>query len=433
MKRDIGTVILIFNPVDYSIRKPNVTTRYQNLVRMFLRVRIIVVCACIGIGMPPQSSFASPPGSGKDFMSIFRSGKSPVAESEKAADSATASSSHRLARMYAEQNDIHKANDYYGRALKNASPKLVPVIASDYAVFLLNIGDLHKADLILRQALTQSPHDVELTKMLARCLVRQDKMMEGLRVFKSVLTEAESREEIAAIYRNQGNIEMLAAVEKKWGPVGTTSIRSAPIRSEPVLITSAPKPMTLPSVSYAQTIVPPSPAVIASTVRNVPPSPITTPPRVVTLPAVLPKKDDTVIAATPVLPPTMSKSEFFDTKVPIPVPNTPPQPMVAMTVLPKRAPVASAPVPMLPTPIPVAKQHLPEKSVVAEKAVLDNPVRLAMVPKPMPTLVEDREPPRPAVSAVQPRRHYVVSAGSASDLDALFPVKSVAATVRVQQ
>ena len=394
------------------------TTHNRKQVRMFTDIRIIVVLVCMGIGFAPQFSWAIPPQSGKDFFSFFRSYQSPVVRNTAAAtDGATAASNHRMARIYADQNDIAKANTYFGLALNNATPRQVSMIASDYASFLLNTGDFPKAEVILRQALTQSPDDRDVIRMLAQCLVKQDRMTEGLRYFKSICSESEAREEIVAIYREQGNAEMLAAMERKWGTANPAPSRPEPFRTEPVLIATAPRPAmpqpaTLPSSLPARTLTPPpAPAVVASVVRTLPPVPATETPKNVT-------QEVPLLATRPAVVPL--QAEFFDTKVPIPVPRGTPLPTVAVNNPPK--PVA-APVPILPAPIPVAQS--------AEKPALTNPVRLAIAPRPNQVFSEEKEPPRPAV-AIQPRRHYVANAGTSANLDILFPIKPASATLQAE-
>ena len=368
------------------VRKCNVVTHsLLDLIHMFSRICIITVFACIGLGMTSQFLRAGAPNPGKELLSTLRSYQSPSVKNEGNTNGPAATSNHRLAMSYANQNDVTKANTYFGLALQNATPKQIPVIASDYAAFLSNAGDLHRAELVLRRALTQSPNERELTRMLARCLVKQDKMVEGLRYLKTVGTEAEAREEIMAIHREQGNTDMLAAAERKWGTEGST-----PIRHEPVLIASAPKPAMVSSP-------------IPSVVRTLPPEPAIAVPREVA------QKEVAPLAATPVPKSGLSKSEFFDTKVPVPVPHSSPQPMLTMVATQKRVPlVTAAPVPMLPAPIPSAKQPVYEKVVAAASGT--------------------QEPQKPAV-AIQPRKHYVVNADASADLDTLFPVKAAAATM----
>jgi tetratricopeptide (TPR) repeat protein len=397
---------------------------------MLFRICIITVVVCVGGGIVPQFSFADSSNPARELLSAFRSYKSPVVRNEAETHSSSAVSQHRLARTYADQNDVAKANAHFGLALQNATPKQIPDIASDYAAFLLRTGDFRKAELILRQALTQSPQNEEFTRMLARCLVLQDKMTEGLRYLKSLGTEAEARAEIMAIYREQGNTDMLAAVEKKWRI--TESVRPEPTSSEPVLIATTPKPsVALPPVP---TLVPKAatpPTLTISTTSNA----------MRTLPlasaVVAPKKsivseDVDMIVKAPVKQP-LSRSEFFDNKVPIPVPvpKATPQPMVSITRLPKS--VAATPVPKLPpAPEPTVAYSAAEKHALDE-LVLVNPVKFSTAPPPVPApaQTEAKEPPRPAIAS-QPRRHYVTNASITTDMDALFMVKPTAATVLVK-
>jgi len=337
--------------------------------------------------------------------------------------------------MYAEQNDRSKANTHFSLALQNASPQQVAGIAADYATFLTDWGDHRRAELMLRQALTQSPDDVELIRMLARCLIRQEKVTEGRRYLLSVGTVAEANAEIAMIYRDQGNIDMLVAVEQRWGssPSGairpeTTSpeatkpvlamarpeaVQPEAVRSAPVHVTAAaPKPVTAPPLpGVVRTPQPPLPAAVAPR-TNVPPQ------DVAVLIAATPSAA-TPSTATPSTASTVpvSRSEFFDSRVPIPVPNVTPLPAVIAANAPSPAP---------------ALQALPSATTQPERGrpVLTNPVRFASAPVPVTTPeAETKEPPKPAMT-VQPRRHYVVNAGTSADLEALLPnVRPVAATV----
>jgi hypothetical protein len=240
---------------------------------------------------------------------------------------------------------------------------------------------------MLRQALTQSPDDTEIIRMLARCLVRQDKMAEGLRHFRSIGTEAEARAEIAAIYRAQGNTDMLAAVEQRWGSARPDMARPATIstvvRPEPTRVAVAPRPTTAPPLPGAGAVRTSAPATAAP--------------------------DEVAVVTAAAVAPPLSRSEFLDNRVPIPVPG--PAPLLAA-----RAGTSSA-------SVPVAAQP------VSERPVLANTVRLAPAPMSVVPEVEVKETPRPTTT-IQPRRHYVIGAGTFADLEALLPtIRPAAATV----
>ena len=369
---------------------------------MFARIRITAAFICIGIGagIVPQFSLASSPNPGRDLLSFFRPSHAPVATSEVPSNVAAAVSHHRLARHFAERNDVERANANFSLALQHAAPRQVAGIAADYAAFLIDVGDLHRAELMLRQALSQSPNDREVIRMLARCLVRQNKMAEGLRHFRTIGTEAEARAEIAAIYREQGNTDMLAAVEQRWGSTELETTRPEPAS----LIAATPRP---PVATASPEEATPEPHV-ALTPRpaTAPPLPGATQPGAVqphtarTLPVA-----STVVAATSAAPP-LSTSGLSENRVPIPIPRSAPLP----------APVAQS------TP---------------ERLVLTNTVRLTGAPmpnaSPARTEMEAREPARPAVTIqpiIQPRRHYVVNVRTSADLETLLPiVQPAAATV----
>lgn len=361
------------------------------------RVHFIAVFACIGLGMGvPQFSLANSPHSGNDLFSAFRAGKSTAAKNEEI----SAMYCYRLAKTYAEQNDVDRANANFSLALQNAAPKQVAEIAADYAAFLMDTGDVRRAELLFRQTLSLSPDNTDIVRKLARCLVLQERTIEGLRYLKTIDTEAEARAEIAAIYREQGNTEMLIAVNRQWGAASPETVRPEAIRLEPALIAATPPtPMAAPRPRLATTAAEPESALIAATQRPAVAPPL--PSAVRALPSVpaaaVPRVNDVlgnavaVIAATPAAP-SLFKSKLFDSKVPIPVPQAAPSPVAAQPALGK-----------------------------PEKLVLTNPIKLATAPKPIPSAVGTKELSRPAVT-IQPRRHYVVNAGTSTDLETLFPV-----------
>jgi len=359
---------------------------------MFSPMRIFTVVPCLGLGIILSFLLASSPALGKDLFSALCSYKDPDAQNDGGVYGGFVLSPRRPVWTHAVQNDPNKTNAYFGFALKHAAPGQTPAIAAHYAGFLLESGDLHKAELILKQALTQSPDDVELTKMLARCLIRQERIIEGFRYFQSVDCEVEAKAEIAAFYRKQGNTDMLAAVEKKWGTTGTTrpGIQPELVRSEPVLVA-------------AKTI----------------PSPV------------LPTRTPTLSAPAPTEP-TPSQSALSNAKIPVPVPNSSPQPMAATVNAPK--PTSAAPVPKLVAPVPAmptAARPTVEKLELAN-CTLVNPVKLSATSQPVPAQSDEKVPSRPA-TGIQPRKHYVVNADTSADLDALFPIKPVVAIMPVRK
>jgi len=396
---------------------------------MFARIRPFLILACIGIGIAQQLSQATPPDSG--LVSLVRSYKDRVSRGGERVDTAASMSAHRLAKAYTEQNDVRKADTQFALALQNAPSKQVAAIAMDYATFLSDTGDLRKAELILRQALTQSPDNKELTRMLARCLVLQEKVIEGLRYFKTIYSDAEAKAEVAAIYREQGDSDTLAAVERRWGAATTKpesvkqgTVRPEPTNQEPVLVAVTPKPATLTPTLTPRQIAPPElimseqtatppPRLIVKAETATPSKPSVVPVLPPASVKIAPKTTfpQTFVAATPIEP--LSKSEFFDTRVPIPVLRQAPLPVVA-TQLPK-----SAPLPMLsssPKPAPVPMTGTPSSGKIA----LVNPVKLSATP-----VLSAKLPI--SSGAVHPRRHYIVNADTSESLDALFPIRPVAA------
>ena len=225
---------------------------------MYSRIRIIAVFVGIatGIGVFPYYSLAGAPHSSVDLFAVFRPFESPTSKKNTTSNASTAAAYHRLAKSYADQNNGDKANTNFRHALQCAAPWQVANIAADYASFLSGTGNLCGAELILRQALTQSPNNTELVRMLARCLVQQEKVIEGRRHFLLIGTEAEASAEIAAICREQGNMDMLARVEQKWGIAKPNVI--SPAVEEPdmgssglVLIAEESKPVPVPALPSA--------------------------------------------------------------------------------------------------------------------------------------------------------------------------------------
>ena len=225
---------------------------------MFLRVCLLATLACGAMWIDSPLTLASSPNSGRDLLSIFRFHKSPVPTNEGQNNGTSAMSHQRLARMHAERQSFDKAHTHFGLALKYATPRQIPGIAADYAAFLVENNDLHRAELVLRQALAQAPHDSEIIRMLARCLVQQGKLMEGLRHFQSIGSEAEAQAEIAAIYREQGNLEMLAVIEKRWGATGSGPIN---ITVTPNHVNSVVALPPIPRLPMLATVAPEMPAV----------------------------------------------------------------------------------------------------------------------------------------------------------------------------
>jgi thioredoxin-like negative regulator of GroEL len=282
---------------------------------MLFQMRFVVILFWVGMGIAPQFS--------------------------------SAETLHNLAKRYAGQNDVQKADTQFSRALKNAAPEQVAEVASDYAAFLMNRGDYHKAELILRQAQTQLPHDKELKKLLARCLILQEKVMEGLRYLKSMYSETEAREVVAAIYREQGNRDMLAAVEQKWGLKRTEPFRSEPLHITSTGIPTLPRREVIPIPSQVQTS-PPVLVPVASISRRttvVPEEPVVTP-SPLSLAASFPKlalvPKSSPFPITPSSPETTLALENLDLVNPIKLPG-PPEVVPSTEKYPPRPPVAPRP------------------------------------------------------------------------------------------
>ena len=240
------------------------------------------------------------------------------------------------------------------------TPERVARVLDD-ALFLMDKGELHKAELILRQALTQFPQDKELKQLFARCLILQEKVMEGLRCLKSIYSETEALKEIAAIYREQGNRDMLAAVEQKWGVKMAESPRSEPLHVASTLVPVLPGKEAV---------------LIPSQVSATPP---------VLVPVVSLTRRTAVVSEGSVVPPF--GSETFENDVSIPLPNSA-SPLSLATSFPKPALVPKSPHP------------LPEAFSSWEKLTLVNPAKLPGLPEVIPST--ERYPPRPAVAPRPP-------------------------------
>jgi hypothetical protein len=292
---------------------------------------------------------------------------------------------------------------------------------------------------MLRQALTQSPHDDQLKKTLARCLVLQDKVIEGMRYYKSVGSEVEGKEEIMAIYREKGNSEMIAAVEKKWGEPKSEPARTEPVYSKPVYVAAIPQPV-FPLVKVN------TPSPVVEEIPKPLPAPMLSAPTVIaqkviaqkplTLKPAAPKPF--VASITPSEP--LAKSELFDTKIPIPVPRSAP------VTFAKNTPKPVAPVP---PPLPAPKYRVETKKWAKSTPLPANKLPADILSVEIQPKSEKRTfahanfaklsaAPQPSLSsrytstsvvAPRPRKHYIINTSASTDLDALFPVKPVSATM----
>jgi len=400
---------------------------YTRFGPMFTHMRLLSV-ACVGLGLVLSFLLTSSSAWGKDLFTTLRSYRIQAVKAAEEAETSggSAQSMRSLAKTHAEQKDSNKASTYFGHALKDAPPQQTPQIAADYAVFLLETGDLRKAELIIKQGLTQSPGDVELTRMLARCMVLQDRIIEGLRYFQSVSSDAEAKEAIAAIYREQGNTDMLAAVERKWGITGTPR---PDVSSKPVLMAATPthsptsSPMLSPPVLPAKTTPSPAPALVTRSTPAVPSVEQTVP----AVPSDVASATPTPTMPTPTTPP-MGMSVLSSAKIPVPLPNVSSPPMTEIAK--SATPALTEPASKLVTPMPPAGiRPVVEKREFANLAS----VKLPAAPTPVLAQSDTTLPARPETGMVKPRKHYVAEAGTSTDLDALFPIKPVTAVLPVKR
>jgi len=399
---------------------------------LFLRVRIIAAFVCIGIGMDASFAQTNSPGSMRNVLSVFSPNRTHVSSNESQNNGATATSHHRLARMHVDRNDIEQAHHHFRLAINSATPRQVPDIAVDYAAFLSDNGDLHRAENMLRQALSKAPNDKAIIGMLARCLVLQGRVPEGLRHFRSIGSEAEAQAEIAAIFRSQGNTEMLAVAQRRWGPADVAVPDAVPdtVRSEPVLIAAAPAPPTAaspPVLLPAPPVAPAAPARLPLTPPPTLPSASSAPLALVppaTLPPVSPAPPVPVAPALRMAPiaramivpipdvvasiapnteqtlPPIARSDSFDSDAHTSVSMLVSDPQPA-TVVANVPPSASASLlPRLPAPliaaVPIAVNPAAESTVSAAETTVptelhSNPVRLTTAS--IPVILKTRTVP----------------------------------------
>ncbi|MDR1962538.1 MAG: tetratricopeptide repeat protein [Planctomycetaceae bacterium] len=151
-----------------------------------------------------------------DFPEAVRSYNAFIAANKKQTATGTlAAPYHRLALIAWKQTEIRNASVYFRYAMKYALDGNVPIIAGDFALFLMEQNDLKQAEVILRNALIHYPENNRLLYYLGRCTARQDKPIEAMRYFSTALGEERAYQELALLYRQRGDFERANFLDAK--------------------------------------------------------------------------------------------------------------------------------------------------------------------------------------------------------------------------
>ena len=166
---------------------------------------------------------------------------------------------HRLALISWKEGNVVDADIYFRYALNYALGGNLLIIGGDYAQFLAAKGDYTRAEIILRNALIYDPENARLLLYLGRCVALQKKHQESLRYLVKAVGRARAYEELAAVYRQQGDFELARVAEDKRNEY-LASHRPLP---------PAPPPgysMGTEAVQQQQTIAPPPPPTVSPVV-----------------------------------------------------------------------------------------------------------------------------------------------------------------------
>jgi tetratricopeptide (TPR) repeat protein len=151
-----------------------------------------------------------------DFPTAVRSYNAFIAANKKqTANGTLAAPYHRLALIAWKQSEIRNAGIYFRYAMKYALGGNVPIIAGDFALFLMEQNDLKQAEVILRNALIHYPENNRLLYYLGRCTARQNKPIEALRYFSVSVGEDQAYQELALLYRQWGDFSRAEFLENK--------------------------------------------------------------------------------------------------------------------------------------------------------------------------------------------------------------------------
>jgi len=122
---------------------------------------------------------------------------------------------HRLALISWKDGNVPDTGIYFRYALNYALGGNLLIIGGDYAQFLMAKGDYAKAEVILRNALINDPENKRLLLYLGRCVALQKKHQESLRYLVAAVGRAQAYEELAAVYRQQGEFELARVAAEK--------------------------------------------------------------------------------------------------------------------------------------------------------------------------------------------------------------------------
>ncbi|MDR2705089.1 MAG: tetratricopeptide repeat protein, partial [Planctomycetaceae bacterium] len=151
-----------------------------------------------------------------DFPAAVRSYNAFIAANKKQTTNGTlAAPYHRLALIAWKQSEIRNAGIYFRYAMKYALGGNVPIIAGDFALFLMERNDLKQAEVILRNALINYPENNRLLYYLGRCTAHQNKPIEAIRYFSASVGEEQAYHEMALLYRQWGDFDRAKFLEDK--------------------------------------------------------------------------------------------------------------------------------------------------------------------------------------------------------------------------
>ena len=122
---------------------------------------------------------------------------------------------HRLALISWKGGNIADAEIYFRYALNYALGGNLLIIGGDFSQFLMMKGEYAKAEIILRNALINDPENKRLLLYLGRCVAVQRKHQESLRYLVASVGRARAYQELAAVYRQQGDFELARVAEEK--------------------------------------------------------------------------------------------------------------------------------------------------------------------------------------------------------------------------
>lgn len=123
---------------------------------------------------------------------------------------------HRLAVIaWKQQNNPRNAETYFRYAIKYAQGANFLIISGDFAGFFMEQGDFEQAEVLLHNGLLQDHDNQRLLVHLARCKARQERPVEAMRHLTKVYGKDQAYQELAVMYRQQGNDLMARGIEEK--------------------------------------------------------------------------------------------------------------------------------------------------------------------------------------------------------------------------